>query len=356
MIPALSCVLLLLPLLLAAQPQPGQRQLFEQAAAALSRGDYARAEAGFQAVLQAQPGHIGALGNLGVTYARQERYAEAAATYQRALKLAPRDAALRLNLGLALLKQEKYAEALAPLAGLDSDQVRELRATAQVNTGAAADALQTLEPLPDSPGVLFLRGLARLKLGERDAAQAIFAHLEARLPESQAAYLRGKALYEAGDFDAAAAALQPCPTLDCRRELGKVYVSQRNAEGAEQAFRTVLAETPADREAAYFLGALLLERDQFPEGEALLRGPGAGFWAARYYLGKAALKQKRPAEALRHLEAVERERPGDPNLLYQLMRAYQSAGNPARAAQVSARLRTARARLRDGEQAALVLR
>ena len=356
MIPAFSYASLLLPLLLAAQPQPGQRQLFEEAAAALGRGDYARAEAGFQAVLKTQPGHIGALGNLGVAYARQDRYVEAAAIYHRALKLAPRDGALRLNLGLALLKQEKYAEALAALEGLGSPQARELRATAQLNTGAAVAALQTLEPLPDSPGVLFLRGLARLKLGQREEAQAVFAQLEARLPESQAAFLRGKALFEAGDFEAAATALTPCPALDCRRELGKVFVSQRQAEAAEREFRTVLAEKPADREAAYFLGALLLERDQYAEGETLLRGSGAGFWAARYYLGKAALKQKRIAEALRHLEAVERERPNDPNLLFQLLRAYQATGNTPRASHVAARLRAAQARLRDGEQAALVLR
>lgn len=108
--------------------------------------------------------------------------------------------------------------------------------------------LQTLEPLLDSPGVLFLRGLARL-------------------PVSQAAHLHGKALYESGDFEAAAAVLSPCPALDCRRELGKVLVSQRQGEAA----------------------------------------------AARYY------------------EAVERERPNDPNLFYQLMRAYQAAGNAARA-------------------------
>src|SRR5262249_10818055 len=79
----------------------GAEEVFQRAAAALQAGNYAAAEAGFQEVLKLVPGHVGALGNLGVVYSRMNRLSDAEKVYQRALRLSPDDRGLLLNLGLA---------------------------------------------------------------------------------------------------------------------------------------------------------------------------------------------------------------------------------------------------------------
>jgi len=347
--------------LLAQAPSP--KQTFDNAAAALARQDYAAAEAGFQEVLKTQPGHIGALGNLGVVYSRQERFEEATAVYRRALKLAPTDAGLLLNLGLALLKQNRYKEARPPLDQFvrlqqGHRQGTELLATAQLYTGETAAAVSALERLDQTPGVLFLLSLAYLKQGDRPAAARAFESLESSLPKEQAAYLRGKAFYESGLFDEAQRDLEPAAEmlLDARRELGKVYVSIRKQQEAETQFRDVLRRKAGDRESAYFLGALLVERGEFTEGEQLLRAADPGFWGTHYYLGKSALKQQRTTDATRSLKRADELQPDDPNVLYQLLRAHQAAGEGSQAAKVAGRLKNVREKQRQGEQAGLVLR
>ena len=95
-------MLAILCLLLAADPLA---QVFEKASTALSKADYAAAEAGFQQVLKASPKHIGALGNLGVVYSRTLRFDKAIEVYRRALALSPSDKGLLLNLGLAYTEE-----------------------------------------------------------------------------------------------------------------------------------------------------------------------------------------------------------------------------------------------------------
>ena len=86
--------------------------IFEHAAQALQAGDYPAAESGFRKVLRAEPGNLGALGNLGVVYSRTNRYARAIDVYKQALRTAPQDRGILLNLGLVYLKQDDYQHAL----------------------------------------------------------------------------------------------------------------------------------------------------------------------------------------------------------------------------------------------------
>jgi Flp pilus assembly protein TadD len=63
--------------------------IFEHASQALQAGDYPAAERGFRKVLRAEPGNLGAMGNLGVVYSRTNRYARAIVVYKQALRTAP---------------------------------------------------------------------------------------------------------------------------------------------------------------------------------------------------------------------------------------------------------------------------
>jgi predicted Zn-dependent protease len=361
----------LLALGLAAAPGDPARHAFESAVQALSAQDLTSAERGFQHVLKLQPNHIGALGNLGVVYSRMGRYADAVDAGRRALKLAPSDPQLNLNVGLAYLKQDDYSASKPYLrkvlaAKPDHTQARELLATAQLFTGelpAATEALESLRPA-GSPSVLYLLSIAYLKQNRKEEARAAVAQLFSSVPPAQAHLLAGRAYYESTLFEEALAELirarELAPALPAlSRELGKTYVSLRRAEDAKAALRDALDLDPADAEARYFLGALLVQEGTLTAGvEHLERARAARpeFWGSYYYLGRAAFASGQPAEAARLLERSSQLRPDDTAVLYQLARALKAAGKDAQSQRISARLAELRVRTRQSEQEALVSR
>jgi tetratricopeptide (TPR) repeat protein len=330
---------------------------FRKAAAALTAGELSQAEQGFLEVLQSQPRHIGALGNLGIVYSRQERVSDAITVYQRALKLSPNEPGLLLNLGLAYLKLEEYQSAKPLLARADrsplaSAQTKELLATCRLFTGEEAAAAAALETLPRTPGVLYLLGSAYLRLNQPDRARAVFADLlTASASPAQARFLLGKAYAEGAQFDAAAAELRQALVLDSRMtaarvELGKVLLGARDLEGAAREFRVALAGEPANVEATYYLGALLVLMRK--EAEALpylekVRSARPNGWTSFYYLGRARMQLGHAAEAIPLLEKAAALNPDEAAVYFQLGRAYRAAGRISDAQRAAA----AYTRLRD---------
>src|SRR3954453_6822952 len=198
-------------------PADSLQTTFEQAVQALSTQDYVQAERGFQAVLKAQPGNLGALGNLGVVYSRTHQYAKAIQVYRQALRAAPNDNGLLLNLGLAHLKQEQYGEARPLFAKVaaaqpENPQAQQLLATCELYTGQAKQAVDRLEALrtanPRDVGVLYLLGLGYYRLGAKDKANGLAAEMIAASTPAQASFLIGRASYESSLFEEAAAHLR----------------------------------------------------------------------------------------------------------------------------------------------------
>ena len=112
--------------------------------------------------------------------------------------------------------------------------------------------------------------------------------------------------------------------------LGVIYLRQGRLEEAEAALRAELegASRPTSRRGRHL--AIVLDSLQRPE-EALplLRGvlkAKPDLSDARYLLGKILLAQGAAAEAVEQLEAAARLAPEDPNIRYQLGRAYQKLG------------------------------
>lgn len=321
-------------------------QTFNAAAQALRAGDLEKAAAGFQEVLRGDPRSIPALGNLGVVYSRQDRPAEAVKVYRQALRLAPNEPGLLLNLGLAHLKMDQYAEAKPLFADLvmrrpRNRQFRELLATAQIYTGETAPAVAGLERLArepgDNAGALYLLALGYLKLQKAAEAAAAFEALVAVLPAARAKYFEGRARLETGLFDEALTALRQAyqaePTLPgLETELGKVYVSLRDADQAVTHLKKALEQNPNDLEAAYYLGAQLVQSGDFAGGAPYLervRTLRPQLWGTAYYLGKAKLATKKPAEAVALLQEALQAAPGDRSVQYQLGRALLAAGKQA---------------------------
>jgi len=333
---------------------------FQNAAAALSAGDYAAAEEGFRKVLKLEPNNVGALGNLGVVYSRMHRYADAIEVDNRALRLRPGDSGLLLNLGLAYSKQEQYDKAL-PLfsrivaANPAHRQARELLATCRIYTGHPEAAITDLELLraggPGEPGILYLLGVAYARLKQPDKAQAAFAEMMNAANPAQASFLMGKAYYDAGRFEDAAEALQKTVAADngfpgVHLGLGKVYVSLRRNQEAESEFKLALAQDSAAAEAQYFLGALLAldgrPADAAPYLETARRlTPDA--WGVYYYLGRVRLQEQKPAQAAPLLEHAAKLNPTQSAVYYQLARALKLSGREAESRRALAKVKELKA-------------
>ena len=355
------CLCLCAFMLCATQPA---KEIFDGAVKALASGDTEAAERGFQAVLRLEPHNIAALSNLGVIYSRTSRSDQAIAMYKRALQTSPDDQAILLNLGLVYLRQEDHAKALPLFTRVvalapQNLQARQLLAVCRAYLGQLEPAISELAALraanPHDDGILFLLGFAYLKNQQPEKAKPIFeAMLEAAGP-ARAQFLIGRANYEATMFPQAEESFREVLRLDpqfpgIHLELGKVYICLRRTDDAVRELQLALKAGPSDGDAAYFLGALLVQEGRFAEGipyleRAKMAKPDS--WAVYYYLGKAKMRLEKPAEAVALLQRAVALNPADEALAYyELGRALKACGREADA-------RAALARVRDVQAAAL---
>ncbi len=333
---------------------------FDRAVKALSAGDYAAAKQGFQSVVRQEPNNVGAIGNLGIIYARTNRADKAIAEYQRALRLSPNEESILLNLGLVYLKQERHALALpffARVVSMDSDnrQARQLLDVCRLYTGDVASAIHDLEALrvsnPRDEQLLFLLGFAYLKNNDAKTAQTIFNEMFDVAGPARTQFLLGRASYEAALFPQAEESFLQVLKLDpsfpgLHLELGKLYISERRTDDAIRELKLALKENATDEDADYFLGSLLVRESRYQEGipyleEARKLKPDS--WAVYLYLGRAKLHQEQTAEAVTLLQRAVELNPDDASAQYQLGRALQANGQKEAATRAFARARDLKA-------------
>ncbi len=334
---------------------------FNRAVGHLSSGDYGPAEQGFLAVLRAQPDNVGAIGNLGILYARTNRIDKAIAEYQRALRLSPNDQSILLNLGLVNLREEQHSKALPffeRVLAVDpfNNQARQLRDMCLLYTGRVPPALQDLQSLardrPGDPQLLFLLGLAYLKHGDSKQAQSVFNRMFQESEPARAQFMLGKASYEAALFPQAEESYHAVLRLDPKfpgihLELGKVYLSERRTQDAIAQFKQALDEPASKEEANYFLGSLLVRESQPEPGITYLEAAkrlNPNSFGVYLYLGKARLETGQPSVAALLLKKAVELNPDDPNAQYTLARALKKSGRDSEAAQAFARARSLNAR------------
>ncbi len=336
-------------------------QLFGTAARDLQDGRFAEAEAGFTQVLRREPNNMGALGNLGVLYSRQNRPQKAIDIYRRALRLAPNEPGILLNLGLAYMKLDDYSQAkplfalLSRIASARQRQARELLAICQLQTGETALAISNLQQLAHgaevSPGVYHFLALAYVKQKDLPRAEDVLAKLFANLPPAQAHYLEGRVWYDSAIFDRAMASFEKAAQADphlpgLALETGKTHVSLRHTAAALERLHLAVQQAP-DPEAQYFLGALLVQEGHYEEATPLLQAVADSrpdLWGTRYYLGKAQLALGHATAALPLLQRAAARAPGESAVQYQLARTLQALGRKAEAQQVFARVARLKAR------------
>jgi tetratricopeptide (TPR) repeat protein len=144
------------------------------AARALVEGKLAVAEGLLKIHLKRQPTDVAAIRMLAEVAARLGRFEDAEKLLKRALELAPSFLAARHNYALVLHRQSKAADALA-----------------QIDLLLAAD--------PHNPSYRFLRASALTRIGEYDAAIALYRNILGEHPTNARAWLSiGHALKTAG--------------------------------------------------------------------------------------------------------------------------------------------------------------
>src|SRR5581483_9500530 len=338
--------------------------IFDQAVKALAAGNYAAAEQGFQSVLKQEPSNVGAIGNLGILYARTNRADKAVAEYQQALRLSPNDEAILLNLGIVYLKQELHTRALpyfARVTAIDPHnlQARQLLDVCRIYTGQLSAAIEDLQDLksisPNNEQLLFLLGFAYLKDGDGKTAQTVFQKMLNVASPAQAQFLLGRASYEAALFPQAEESFLEVHRLDpnfpgLHLALGKLYISQRRTDDASRELKLALKENPSDEDADYFLGSLLVRESRDAEGVPYLekaKNLKPDSWAVYLYLGRAKLHLGQKAHAVALLQRAVELNPDDANAQYQLGRALLSDGQKTAAEQAFDRSRTLKAAALD---------
>jgi tetratricopeptide (TPR) repeat protein len=306
MIPALNLTLLSLALLRPAADDPAA--VYARAVSLHQSGDLEGAVRAYREALAGLPGNAQLRSNLGAALASLGRYEEAISSYREALKLAPGDARIRTNLALAYYKSAEIPRAVEELQALHDSQPGDLRTTllladCRLQLGEHQRVEELLRPVetaqPGDRTVQYLLGMALVRGGKPAEGQARIEKLMQAGDSAQGQYLLGSASFMAKDYPKAVGHLGRALALDpalpgLRTYYGQSLLFTGDAEGAEQAFRSVLAATPNDYDAAFYLASILANRGRAAE--------------ARPYAERALQLQPRSQEARSLLGSLDAPR------------------------------------------------
>ena len=268
----------LVALALLAAPRPSAPQdapaAYARAVSLHKAGDLEGAVKAYREALLLDPRNAEAHSNLGAALAALGRYQEAIEAYREALRLAPADGRIRYNLALAHYKSADLAAAAEELQKLHAAQPADLRATLLLadcrlqrgEYGEVEGLLRPVEPAqPDNRAVAYLLGMALIRGGKAEEGQERVGRLLRGGDSAEAHYLLGSAAFMSKGYPQAVKELGQALALNPKLPLLRSYYGQSllftgDAEGAEQAFRATLAETPNDYEASFYLASILAMR------------------------------------------------------------------------------------------------
>ena len=315
-------------------------EVFHEAVSALSSGDYAAAERGFQKVLDASPDHVDSLQNLGVVYARTNRLDKAIPLYRRALELSPRNGSVLLNLGLAYMKQGAFSEALPvfqTLSAADPGKMpgRDLR-------------------------VLYSLTAGYLRQNRTEEAQRTIKAFLASLPPASAALVLCKLYYEGERSEEAEEQCRKTLELDPKLPGAHLVMAQvlasLHSAGAAKELDAVIREGPRDAESLYDLGVALIQEDRIDDGVRYLDRSmrlNPGFWGSYYHLGKTKLKLGQAEQAVPLLKKAAELNAESFPVFYELGRALLATGKTEEAGRAMQRVRELQALEREKDVKAL---
>ena len=247
-------------------------------------GSYADAAAAYQKLLQLTPGDVATHVNLGVVLVRLGRFDEAIREYAAADKLLPGDPRIALNTALAYEKSGRLDEAarrfeLLHAATPQDARIAMLLADCRLQLDDHKAVIQLLQPLEaahsDDLGLAYMLGMAFLREGRAQDAQARLDRILRNGDSAEARFLLGVRMFESGDYPAAvkqlAGAAELNPSLPQLQSLyGQALLNTGDPDAACDAFRKELASNPNDFAANLNLARILTVRRRFNEAGPLL--------------------------------------------------------------------------------------
>jgi len=320
---------------------PEGAQHMQAGVEAHKQGHFDIAISEFRKATETDPNLAEAFLDLGEVCLETRDYPAAVAALKRALALSPELDAAHLQLGYALLAQG-YAEEAIP--HLERVNAQEALGIAQIDTGQYQDAVTNLSTAlvkrPGDPDLLYYLGRASGLLSKRaidtllgaypDSARAHQAMAEnyfvlRQMPQAEKEI--GEALHQRPEI----------PGLHL--ELGLVYAGAARWDKAEEEFRLETKMQPGNAEAAYRLGAALLQQGKAHEARQQLERADQlkpDMPETLYSLGKAASLDGDPAAAEKAWTRVielEKESSLAAQAHFGLANLYRKQGNTAKAKQ-----------------------
>ena len=344
------CGLLLATISLSAQQKSDEldlrvQRLYAEAKAAQANGDQAGAIAKYESILQVAPRLGAAYNNLGLLYFQQRDYRQAVQVLEKGLKVDPGMPSASALLGISLYELHDYHQARARLEAALKSNPRDKNAELYLandliklgDLGAAATHLQELSRRePQDQEVWYLLGKTYMQLSE----QAL-SRMNAIDPNSVLVHeMSGEIMESMKNYDGAVVEYKKAVAMDPQRtgthyKLGNAYWYLGDWDSAIKEFQAELANDPANCAAQGQIGDILIEqRINFEEGLAAVEKALAicpTLTQARVDRGRAWLKLNRNDEAVKDLEAAERETPDDPRVHFFLAQGYRALGQPQKA-------------------------
>jgi len=304
----------------------------------LLRGDPARAQAAFSALLNRAPGLPPLPGplpeaqsNLGVALARDGKIADALAAFERATRADAEEPAYWLNLGLVHLRAQKPDAAIEPLRRVLSLQpadaeARTLLALALDQSGRAEEAA--------AERAILNGGSTRVVL-PRNPAAADFARFDRIRMRPDPGALRPASSPQASESaaDAAADNLRGRQRILLHLDRGRQFLDSGNLDDAQRAFIEALLLAPLDASAHTGLAEVYDRQGRPSDGVREYRAALASRddLPTRVALAQLLVRQDRLAEARAELQLVLGRDPGNvqaQQLLEQLSSGSTSGGSP----------------------------
>ncbi len=335
-------------------PEPGARlfspaHAFETAAGLQRQGRLAEAEQIYEALLELDRHHAGALANLALIRAAGGRLGEAASLLRHAIFRHPRDAAAHNGLGSVLQLMGRHEEAIAlfeQAIALDPDLVvaHYGLGTAFLALGRAEAALAPLEQAlaldPGAAAAMSAKGTALQALGRIDEAVSCHEQALALQPDHAPAHnnlataLQALGRAEEASVHYARALALDAQAADVHVNRGKALHRLGRDEEAIIHYQQALALAPRDAEALNDLGNALQSLGRHREAveryeQALALRPGLA--AAHNNLANSLHALDRHDEAIAQYRAAIAAKPGNAVAFSNLGTALREMGHLAEA-------------------------
>ena len=325
--------------------QPDHKSAWGDLGRALTNsGDPQKGAEALRRQIEVNPLHETARSNLGFSLEKLGDEAGAEAAFRDQLEVNPLNAYSARNLGRLLENQDRCAEAVAFLEKAvslkPSDGWSKLRwARCIGNLGQSAEAILLLEELvaeADDPQLLDSAGLSALLLDEPETAEALY--LKALdLGPSRADSLRNLATAQerAGRTEEAIETLQEVVERNWRDtgawyDLGIFLVRLRRDQEALDALRNVIELAPDDARALGLMGGVLVRLHKYTEAIEVLeraRDLGTDDIVDLIFLGRAYSSTGRVQAAIEVLRTYLSEVPENQAVLDELGGLYFRQGN-----------------------------